>query len=380
MKSVATVCADNLTSDGLIAEKLFQPIKLGGLELSNRIAMAPMSRYFCADGVPHEKVQAYYSRRALNQVGLIITEATYIGHPTAPSYEGVPNFHGEAALAGWAKVRAAVHAAGGKIFPQLWHTGSFRNSAMAPQPGVPGVGPSENLNAFTGLAEPTKAMTETEIFEVIEAYAEAAQAAQRLGFDGVEIHGAHGYLIDEFFWATSNRRTDRYGGNRRERTRFAVEVIEAMRSKVGPDFPISFRYSQWKQQDYKAMLGETPAELAEVLEPLVDAGVSILHCSTRRMWEPGFAAENDMTLAGWTKKITGLPVIAVGGVGLDRPGLNVAEVAPLDVIEKPLARDEFDILAVGRALLADPAWAVKVKQGRTDEGVGYTKEQLKSLF
>ena len=127
------------------------------------------------------------------------------------------------------------------------------------------------------------------------------------------------------------------------------------------------------------MLGETPGELAEVLEPLVDAGVSIMHCSTRRIWEPGFAAEGDVTLAGWTKKITGLPVIAVGGVGLDRPGLNAAEAASLEVIQKPLERNEFDILAVGRALLADPAWALKVRQGRAHEGVGYAKEQLKSL-
>lgn len=367
-------------ADNLIADQLFRPIKVGKLELANRIAMAPMSRYFCADGVPQEKVASYYSRRALNQVGLIITEATYIGHPTAPSYEGVPHFAGEAALAGWAKVRAAVHAVGGKIFPQLWHTGSFRNSAMAPQPGVRGVGPSENLNAFTGHPEPTKAMTEKDIEEVIEAYAAAAEAAQKLGFDGVEIHGAHGYLIDEFFWAATNRRTDRYGGDRRQRSRFAVEVIDAMRGRVGPDFPISFRYSQWKQQDYKVALGETPAELSEVLEPLVDAGVSILHCSTRRIWEPGFAGHGDMTLAGWTKKLTGLPVIAVGGVGLDRPGLNAAEVAPLDVLEKPLSRNEFDVLAVGRALLADPAWALKIKQGRAHEGVGYSKDQLKTLF
>lgn len=367
-------------ADDMIADKLFQPVKIGQLELANRIAMAPMSRYFCADGVPHEKVVSYYSRRAMNQVGLILTEATYIGHPTAPSYEGVPYFAGEAALAGWAKVRAGVHAAGGKIFPQLWHTGSFRNSGMAPQPGVPGVGPSENLNAFTGHPEPTKAMTEQEIMEVIEAYAAAAESAQKLGFDGVEIHGAHGYLIDEFFWSATNRRTDRYGGNRRERTRFAVEVIEAMRDRVGPDFPISFRYSQWKQQDYMVRLGDTPAELADVLEPLVDAGVSILHASTRRFWEPAFADESDLTLAGWTKKLTGLPVIAVGGAGLDRPGLNAAQAASLEVLEKPLERGDFDILAVGRALLADPAWAVKVKQGRVHEGVGYSKEQLKTLF
>ena len=372
---MAIACADNIVRD-----RLFTPFAMGNLVLANRIAMAPMSRYFCPDGVPNDQVAYYYGRRARNEVGLIITEATYIGHPTAPSYEGVPWFHGEAALAGWASVCATVHAEGGKIFPQLWHTGSFRNSSMGPQPGLRGVGPSENLNAFTGHSEPTKSMSFQEIAEVIAAFADAADAACKLGFDGVEIHGAHGYLIDEFLWGVSNRRVDRYGGDRRNRTRFAVEVVRAIRDRVGPDFPVSFRFSQWKQQDYKARLAETPAELADIIEPLADAGVSLFHCSTRRLWEPAFPETGDMTLAGWTKKIAGLPVIAVGGAGLDRTGLNAARAVSLELIEKPLERGEFDILAVGRALLADPAWACRVKQGKAEHGLGYASDNLKSLF
>lgn len=372
---MAIACADDIVRDRLLA-----PLIVGKLALANRIAMAPMSRYFCPDGVPHDGVAAYYARRARNEVGLIITEATYIGHPAAPSYEGVPWFHGEAALAGWARVRAAVHAAGGKIFPQLWHTGSFRNSSMGPQPGVPGLGPSENLNAFTGHPEPTRPMSLQDIAEVIAAFADAAQAACRLGFDGIEIHGAHGYLIDEFLWGTTNRRADHYGADRRSRTRFAVEVIRAIRDRVGPDFPVSFRFSQWKQQDYKARLAQTPADLADILEPLTQAGVSLFHCSTRRLWEPGFPDEGDMTLAGWTRKISGLPVIAVGGVGLDRAGLNAARATGLEKIEKPLQRGEFDILAVGRALLADPAWVQGLRQGKADQGPGYGPDQLKTLF
>ncbi|MGJ4859925.1 NADH:flavin oxidoreductase [Labrys sp. La1] len=372
---MAIACAD-----GIIRDRLFAPFAMGNLALANRIAMAPMSRYFCLDGVPHDQVAAYYRRRAENEVGLIITEATYIGHPTAPSYEGVPWFHGEAALAGWARVCAAVHAVGGKIIPQLWHTGSFRNSSMGPQPGVPGVGPSQNLNAFTGHPEATRPMSLQEIAEVIAAFADAAGAARKIGFDGIEIHGAHGYLIDEFLWGTSNRRVDRYGGDRRNRTRFAVEVVKAIRDRVGPDLPISFRYSQWKQQDYKARLAETPAELADILEPLAAAGVSLFHCSTRRLWEPAFPEEGDMTLAGWTRKIAGLPVIAVGGAGLDRAGLNAARAASLAQIEKPLERGEFDILAVGRALLADPAWVRRVKQGRAEQGPGYTSDLLDTLI
>src|SRR5690606_5706165 len=176
-RSMATASAD-----AAIAEGLFRPVRLGPLTLKNRIAMAPMSRYLCPDGVPHEGVAAYYRRRAENGVALIVTEGTYIGHPTAASYEGVPFFAGDA-LAGWAKVREAVHAAGGRIFPQLWHTGSFRQSSMPPVRGVPGLGPSENLNAFTGHPEPTRAMTEADIAEVVDAYAQAAADAQRLGFD-----------------------------------------------------------------------------------------------------------------------------------------------------------------------------------------------------
>jgi 2,4-dienoyl-CoA reductase-like NADH-dependent reductase (Old Yellow Enzyme family) len=367
-----------VSAEACIADALLQPVTVAGLSLSSRIVMAPMSRYFCPDGMPHGGVAQYYARRAAAGVGLIISEGTYIGHPSAASYERVPDFHG-AALTGWRQVCQAVHAAGGKMFPQLWHTGSFRQSWMGPQSGVPGLGPSENTNAFTGYPEPTKSMTDREIAEVISAYAEAAGAARDIGFDGVELHAGHGYLIDEFLWSATNRRDDVYGGNRRQRTRFATEVVTAIRRQVGPNFPISFRFSQWKQQDYKARLAETPSQLVQILEPLADAGVSIFHCSTRRLWEPAFSEEGDLTLAGWARKLTGLPVIAVGGAGLDRPGLNSAAAAPLDNIAPALSRGDFDLLAVGRALIADPLWAMKIRD-RASIGAGYDKELLKTLY
>lgn len=358
---------------------LFEPITLAGVPLRNRVAMAPMSRYFCKDGQPHQGVVDYYRRRAAGGVGLILSEGTYIPHPSAASYENVPHFYG-AALEQWKHVIDAMHLAGGRMFPQLWHTGSFRQTGMGPDPSLPGLGPSDNSNDFTNLPERTRAMTEAEIADVIAAYAAAAADAQRLGFDGVEVHGAHGYLIDEFFWANTNRRTDEWGGDRAARTRFAVAVIRAIRASTGPDFPISFRFSQWKQQDYTAKLGETPDELAQVLRPLADAGVSILHCSTRRFWEPGFPDLGEMTLAGWAKKLTGLPIIAVGGAGLDRPGIKDAAAAPLDHVAEPLARGEFDVLAVGRALLADPDWLQKMRMGHEDTCLGYNKSHLETLF
>jgi 2,4-dienoyl-CoA reductase-like NADH-dependent reductase (Old Yellow Enzyme family) len=340
--------------------RLFELVRIGPLALPNRIVMAPMSRYLCPDGRPHAVVADYCGRRAAAGVGLIITEGTYVPHPSAAAYAGVPWFDGDAS-AGWATVVEAVHAAGGRIFPQLWHTGGYRRAGLPPDPDMPGLGPSETGGTLSGSGETTWAMTEREIADVVDAFARAATLALRLGFDGVEIHGAHGYLIDAFLWAETNRRTDLWGGDRRGRTRFACEVVRAIRAVTGAAFPISFRFSQWKQQDYRASLADTPAALADVLEPLADAGVTILHCSTRRLWEPAFADHGPMTLAGWAGRISGLPTIAVGGAGLDRAGLNDAAPTGLDPVLDPLARGEFDLLAVGRALLADPQWAVKIR-------------------
>jgi 2,4-dienoyl-CoA reductase-like NADH-dependent reductase (Old Yellow Enzyme family) len=378
---------------------LFRPFQVGDLSLRNRVVMAPMSRYFCPDEVPTDEVVAYYARRARAEVGLIISEGTYVAHPSAHSYRYAPRFYGDDALAGWKKVIDAVHAEGGKMFPQLWHTGSFREVGMHPAPEIPGYGPSENLNEFEHTTHTTKPMTEEDIADVIAAYAHSAEAAQRLGFDGIELHGAHGYLLDSFFWDVTNRREDEWGGpDLKARSRFGVEVVKAIRAKVGPDFPISFRWSQFKQQDYRAKLSETPEGLEPLLGALADAGVTMFHVSARRFWEPGFKDISDMTLAGWAKKLTGKPVIAVGSVGLagvastkkiepgqiDNTSINFAGAAldgleKLQELEDRLGAEEFDLIAIGRALLADPEWVVKVREGRLDERIAFDKEHLHSL-
>jgi NADH:flavin oxidoreductases, Old Yellow Enzyme family len=183
----------------------------------------------------------------------------------------------------------AVHAEGGRIVPQLWHVGTVRRLGTEPDASVPGYGPSEKVKDGQVLVH---GMTHDDIREVIAAFAQAARDAKAIGMDGVEIHGAHGYLIDQFFWDASNRRSDEYGGDLAGRSRFAIELIQAVRAAVGPDFPIIFRFSQWKQQDYSARLVETPEALAAFLEPLSAAGVDIFHCSTRRFWEPEFEGSN----------------------------------------------------------------------------------------
>ena len=364
------------------AQALFTPFKLGALELPTRVVMAPMTRTFCPGGVPHAQVVEYYRRRAAADVGLIITEGTTVDHPAANGYPNVPRFHGEDALAGWKKVVDAVHAEGGRIVPQLWHVGSVRRLGTEPDASVPGYGPSEKLKDGQVVVH---GMSHADIRDVIEAFAQAARDAKAIGMDGVEIHGAHGYLIDQFFWAASNQRSDEYGGDLAGRSRFAIELVQAVRAAVGPDFPIILRFSQWKQQDYSARLVDNAEALGEFLRPLADAGVDIFHCSTRRFWEPEFEG-SDLNLAGWTRLLTGKPTITVGSVGLDGEFLQfmvntdkVAQPASLEKLLQRLGDQEFDLVAVGRALLVDAQWAAKVREGREQDILPFSREALTSL-
>ncbi|MZD03599.1 12-oxophytodienoate reductase [Streptomyces sp. SID5785] len=363
------------------AEILSRPVALNGLTVPNRIAMAPMTRMFSPGGVPGEDVRSYYARRAAAGVGLIVTEGTYVGHDSAGQSDRVPRFHGEEQLAGWAEVAADVHAAGGTIVPQLWHIGMVRKQGEPPFADAPAVGPSGiRVDGTEGTG---KAMTRRDLDDVIGAFADAARDAERIGFDGVELHGAHGYLLDQFLWAGTNRRTDAYGGDAVARTAFAAEIVAAVRAVVSPEFPVIFRYSQWKQEAYDARLAETPEELEAILAPLAAAGVDAFHASTRRYWVPEFD-DSDLNLAGWTKKLTGKPAITVGSVGLDGDFLRAfagegAPVQGIDDLLDRLERDEFDMVAVGRALLQDPQWAAKVLGGRFDELTPYDAAALKTL-
>ncbi|KRW62500.1 NADH:flavin oxidoreductase [Pseudomonas sp. TTU2014-080ASC] len=366
----------------MTASALFQPFTLGNLTLPTRVVMAPMTRSFSPGGVPNSKVIEYYRRRAAGGVGLIITEGTTVGHKASNGYPHVPRFYGEDALAGWQKVVEAVHAEGGKIVPQLWHVGSVRRIGTEPDASVPGYGPSEKVKDGNVIVH---GMTKEDIQEVIAAFAQAAKDAKRIGMDGVELHGAHGYLIDQFFWEGSNKRTDEYGGDLAGRSRFAIELIKAVREAVGPDFPIILRWSQWKQQDYTARLVQTPEALEAFLKPLSDAGVDVFHCSTRRFWEPEFEG-SDLNLAGWTRKLTGKPVITVGSVGLDEEFMQfmvntdkVAQPASLEKLLERLNKQEFDLVAVGRALLVDPDWAVKVRDGREEDILPFSRDALTKL-
>lgn len=352
---------------------IYRPLSVRSLELPNRIVMAPMTRYFSPRGVPGENVARYYERRAQGGVGLILTEGIYIDHVTAGDDVRVPRLCGDIPADNWRHVTGAVHAAGGKIGAQLWHIGQGRPSAHADE-AVILKGPSglNGAGRAVGLA-----FTEGEIEAVISSYARSAALAVGAGFDAIEIHGAHGYLVDQFLWQRTNKRVDDWGGDAARRLRFAIEIVKACRRAVGDQVPISFRISQWKLDDYSARLAVTPDELAAIVEPLSGAGVDIFHCSTRRFWESEFPASR-LNLAGWVKKLTGKCSISVGSIGLDDES-GLSREAGIELLLERLGRDEFDLFAVGRALIADPEWALKLRRGEIGNATKFHADQVGQL-
>ncbi|WP_185999947.1 NADH:flavin oxidoreductase [Novosphingobium aerophilum] len=363
------------------ADVLFRPLRIGSMTLKNRIVMAPMTRGFAIDGAVGAAHANYYRKRAEGGVGLVVTEGVVVDRPASRNEPNVPRFYGDD-LEGWGDVVGAVHGAGGAIAPQIWHTGAVRSSSMDWEPDFTVESPS-------GLIAPDQArgdtMSEEAIADTVTAFARAAADAKRLGFDCVEVHGAHGYLVDQFFWAGTNLRDDRYGGpTLKERSRFAAEIIATIRAEVGPDYPLILRVSQWKQQDYSARLTQTLEAMADWLVPLVEAGVDVLHCSQRRFWEPEFPEADGaqgLNFAGWAKKLTGALTISVGSVGLDGDFLQVfkgqhSEPASIDSLVERMERDEFDMIAIGRALITNPDWAHKAQTGRFDEMVPFSTDAL----
>ena len=360
---------------------LFKPFSLKSLNMKNRIVMAPMTRSFSPNGIPTDTVAAYYSKRAEGDVGLILSEGTVIERVASSNDANIPHFYGTEALAGWQKVIDGVHTANGAMGPQIWHMGVMDNHYSGWLPSEPFEGPS-------GFGKPGvkngKAMTDSDIADTIQAFGQAAANAKKLGFDTLELHGAHGYLIDQFFWEETNLRTDSYGGKTLpERSRFGIEVVKEVRRQVGEDFAIILRLSQWKSTDYGYKLAKTPQEMEAWLNPLADAGVDIFHCSQRRFWEPEFEG-SDLNFAGWAKKLSGKATITVGSIGLTGEFLAAfagesSQPSSLDELMRRMDRGDFDLVAVGRPLLADPFWTQKIHEQRTDELKGFTKAALSEL-
>jgi 2,4-dienoyl-CoA reductase-like NADH-dependent reductase (Old Yellow Enzyme family) len=360
-----------------LLKPLHEPFELKSFRAKNRFCMAPMSRYFSPGGMLTEDGVNYYRRRAASKIGTIITEGTGVAIAHTVAADNVPIFAGDESLAAWKGAIDAVHAEGGMFVPQLWHVGGCEDFNYPDSPHAPLVSPS-------GLAGPDvpggRAMTDNDIADTAAAFADSARAAKKMGCDAIELHGAHGYIFDQFFWDRTNLRDDRYGGlDIADRATFAAEVVAACREAVGEDFAIILRVSQWKTYDYDAKLVRDPEEMYRWLDPLVRAGVDIFHASQRRFWEPEFDGD-PKNLGGWIKEVTGKPVITVGSIGMDRDlmqdfveGVSSPMLNRLEELVSMFERGEFDLVALGRVLLADPDWLMKVEQGRIDELTAYDR-------
>lgn len=364
------------------AETLFDPLSIKGMALKNRFVVPAMQRGMCADGAPTPELAEYYQRRIEGGFSLIISESCAVNHPSSTQQVSAA-WMTERTQPAWRTCVQSVHKAGGRLFIQLWHEGATRK--------VGGSGPlaAHDTISPSGLIHPGKrngrAASGSDLEEIKQAYVDSALMAQQIGADGVEIHAAHGYLLDQFLWSETNLRSDGYGGsNLQDRLRFPAEVLAAVRTAVGPRFPISFRFSQWKEVDFDAKIVRTPAELELLLSTIESAGADVVHVSTRRFYKEEWA-ESPRSLAGWVKTMTDLPVVAVGSVGVegDIKETFTGADSRLDVaagvreLHRRHNQGEFDLVAVGRSSISEPDWVQKVRQGRFNEIRPFTGQLVK---
>ncbi len=296
---------------------LFEPFRIRELRLRNRFVLPAMQVGFTEKCGPSQRMIDYLRARAAGGTALIFSESCAPDHPSS-YWQPVFCVLNEETEGGWARVVEAVKGAGACFFMQLWHPGGQRIAA-------PDFAHAEHASLSPSglIAEGRRngrAMSVSEMHDLKAAYVRAAETAKRLGADGVEIHAAHGYLMDQFLWAETNRRDDRYGGTRlADRARFPLEVVAAIRAATGPGFPISLRFSQFKEVDYGARVFATPEALAEFTALARSAGVDLLNVSSRRFAKPEWPERHATRgIAGWTRLIGGLPVVTTGSVGLDK--------------------------------------------------------------
>jgi 2,4-dienoyl-CoA reductase-like NADH-dependent reductase (Old Yellow Enzyme family) len=358
-------------------DPLFEPLSLRGLTLRNRFVMPAMQRGFMDDGAPTQQMVDYLRRCAAGGVGLVICESTSPDHPSA-YWQPVMGRIDAGTLHAWQKVVDAVHAEGAAIFIQLWHPGSMRKVAPEhPLAQLPAWSPSGLIQDGRGNGS---AMTHTDLAELQASYVRAARDARRLGADGVELHAAHGYLMDQFLWAETNQRTDEYGGPAlAQRARYPAAVAAAMRDVMGAELVLSLRFSQFKEVDYGAVVARDPQELHGMISLMRGAGVDMFNVSSRRFRKPEWpdSAHPDWSIAEWTRSFTDAAVMTTGSVGLNVEmfadlfdGQDPSELSvrsDLQELAARVARGTLDLVGVGRMHIANNDFVTKVRSGRWEE-------------
>jgi 2,4-dienoyl-CoA reductase-like NADH-dependent reductase (Old Yellow Enzyme family)/thioredoxin reductase len=333
--------------------KLFEPGRIGKIQIKNRLVMPPMATNFAGPfGEVTERIIRYYAERAKGGVGLIIVENVQVKYPEGKNVACQLRLDGDKYIPGFQELAEAVHAYGAKIFVQIHHAGRQYHDIE----GADGVAPSAIPDGF--LQVPVRELTTTEIWDLVERFSDAALRVKRAGMDGVEFHGAHGYLINQFLSPHTNKRTDEWGGTFEGRMKFPLEIIKRSRQKAGPDFPFCFRLSA----DEFVPGGITLDLSKQIALRLEEAGIDVLNVSAgiyesihRFLDTMRFEEGWRVYLAEEIKKVVSIPVITVGGIR-----------SPA-VAEKILEQGRADFVAVGRTLIADPHWPMKAKEGRDED-------------
>lgn len=334
--------------------ELFQPGQMGNLRLKNRLVMAPMLTHLATEtGAVTEDQIRYYEERARGGVGLIIVEATCVAAPLGKGFADETCLDREGLVSGHARLVEAVHSWGARIAIQLHHAG--RRTYPRFIGGLQPVGPSPVADAG-GYPVPRE-LTPEEIEGIIRSFGAAAERARRAGYDAVEIHGAHGYLLHQFLAAKSNQRRDKYGGDPESRLRFTLEVIESIRQQAGRDYLIIYRFS--------AASGYSLEDTLTFARAWESAGVNALHVSVGGIGpspveppalSPMARPQGWIThYAGEVKRLVKVPVITVG------------EIRHPEFAQSLLRQGKADFIALGRPLLADPEWPRKAGQGHPEE-------------
>lgn len=328
--------------------KLFQPIRLGRAELSNRIALAPLTRFRVDDDhVPLPFVKDYYAQRGSTPGTLLITEATLIS-PRAGGYDNVPGLWSDAQVARWKEVTDAVHAKGSYIFAQLWALGRVANPAVLAKDGFE-LASASDIPAGEGSPKP-RALTEEEIQALIHDFTQAARNAVNAGFDGVEIHGANGYLVDQFIQDVSNKRTDKWGGSIENRSRFAVEIVRAVSEAIGAD-RTAIRLSPFN--NFQGMLMENPlpqfTHIAESLAPFKLAYTHVVEPRVAGQDITGTKQDLHFFLKAYNHAG---PVVTAGGYTPELARKTVDEIY----------KDYDVITAFGRPYISNPDLPFRVKE------------------
>lgn len=329
---------------------------VGKRELRNRVLLAPMTRVSAElDGTVSQRIVDYYGVFAAGGFSALITEGVYIDDTYSPGYVNQPGLVTPAHVESWAAVTARVHSDGALIIAQLMHAGPqtqgdvFGFSALGPSDkGAPG----EQLAMYgkTGPYPTPQAATPEQLREVVASFAEAALRAKEAGFDGVEIHGANGYLLDAFLTDYLNDRTDEYGGTASARVKLAVDTSRAVRAAVGDDFLVGIRISQAKVSDPQHKWSGGPAEAKIIFSALAEAELDYIHTSEHYATAPAFDGD-ERSLAAFAKQYGNTTVIANGH--LDTPLLAS------EVIEDGSA----DLIAIGKSALSNRDWPLRIETG-----------------